>query len=287
MGLLWAPLNCGRPADAERLVREAIPRAERIGNTLGKAIELWVLAGVYVAKGQLEHAERTARESLMLMESSRFGWAFIAELSLGCILLYRGQVEEALSILSNAAARSAPHYSGFAEGLLAWGMTATAMDEAAAARSRAMQYLPHAGKSRGVGTWNTVLSLTEAWGLSGNRQAAARLLAHTEAIAIEWDCSHAGFPVRTAAGIAATCAGDWERAEEHHRAAIARMDAVPYVTAQPIARYWYADMLAERRGPGDVEAADALLQSSIAASDAIGLALYAQLAKRKRAQVIY
>ena len=85
----------------------------------------------------------------------------------------------------------------------------------------------------------------------------------------------------TAAGIAAGCAGNWARAEEHHLAAIARMEAVPYVSAQPIARYWYADMLAERGGLGDIEAAKALLQVSILASDAIGLALYARLARRK------
>jgi hypothetical protein len=63
------------------------------------------------------------------------------------------------------------------------------------------------------------------------------------------------------------------------------MESVPYVTAQPIARYWYADMLAERRGPGDIEAAKALLQASMSASDAIGLALYARLARRRFAQV--
>ena len=93
-----------------------------------------------------------------------------------------------------------------------------------------------------------------------------------------------GFPVLTAAGIAAACAGNWTRAESHHRASIARMEAVPYVTAQPIARYWYADMLAERGGPGDIEAAKALLQASITASDVIGLVLYARLARRRFAQ---
>ena len=57
------------------------------------------------------------------------------------------------------------------------------------------------------------------------------------------------------------------------------MEAVPYITAHPIARYWYADMLAKRGGPRDTEAAKTLLQESIAASDKIGLALYAMLAR--------
>jgi len=63
------------------------------------------------------------------------------------------------------------------------------------------------------------------------------------------------------------------------------MEAVPYVTAQPIARYWYADMLAERSGPGDIEAARAMLRESIAAGDRIGLALYARLARQRLAGI--
>jgi hypothetical protein len=127
--------------------------------------------------------------------------------------------------------------------------------------------------------------MTEALCLGGRREEAGRLQAEAEKIAAEWDCSIFGFPVRSAAGIAAACAGNWTRAEEHHRSAITRMEAVPYVTAQPIARYWYADMLAERGGPGDTEAAKALFQESMAASDAIGLALYARLARRRLAQI--
>jgi len=99
------------------------------------------------------------------------------------------------------------------------------------------------------------------------------------------DCNHLDFLVRTAAGIAAACAGNWMRAKAHHRAAITRMEAVPYLTPQPIARYWYADMLAERGGAGDVEAAKAMLNESITASDKIGLALYARLARQRLARI--
>ena len=63
------------------------------------------------------------------------------------------------------------------------------------------------------------------------------------------------------------------------------MEAVPYVTAQPIARYWYADMLAERGGAEDVGAAKAMLKESIAASDKIDLALYARLARQRLARI--
>jgi hypothetical protein len=284
MGLLWPPLLCGHPAEAESLILEVIPRATRLGHDVAKSLALWVLAGVYLAKGSLESAERAAREALALMQSCRFGWPFVVEVSLGGILLYRDQTEEALSVLTKAAAGSAALYSGFPEGLLAMGMTAAGTEGAANACGAAMQFLPRPGTSRSIGAWNAVLSLTEALCLSGRREEAGRLQAEAEKIAAEWDCNQVGFPVRTAAGIAAACARNWTSAEKHHRASIAHMEAVPYVTAQPIARYWYADMLAERGGPGDIEAAKALLQASITASDAIGLVLYARLARRRLAQ---
>jgi len=41
----------------------------------------------------------------------------------------------------------------------------------------------------------------------------------------------------------------------------------------------------ERGGPGDTEAAKALLQESIAATDVIGLGLYARLARQKLARL--
>jgi serine/threonine protein kinase/tetratricopeptide (TPR) repeat protein len=285
MGLFWPPLLSGRPAEAERLILEAIPRAMRIGFDLAKSLALWVLADVHIAKGDLEKAERAAREALALMESLRFGWRFVVEISLGGILLYRDRTEEAISVLTNAAAGPAELCRGFPEGLLALGMTAAEMPGAANACTAAMRFLPRQGTSRGIGAWNAVLSLTEALCLCGRREEAARLEAEAEKIAAEWDCSHAGFPVRTAAGIAAACAGNWTRAEEHHRAAISRMEAVPYITAQPVARYWYAGMLAARGGPGDIETAKTMLETCIATSDEIGLALYARLARQKLTRI--
>jgi serine/threonine protein kinase/tetratricopeptide (TPR) repeat protein len=284
MGLFWPPLLCGQPAEAERLLLEGLSRAARLGHDPAKGLALWILAGVYVAKGNLEGAERTARGALVSMESCHFAWPFVVEMILGGILLYRDQTGEAVSVLTRAAAATAPIYSGFPEGLLALSMAAADMEGAANACTAAMRFLPRPGTSRSIGAWNAVLSLTEALCLCGRREEAGRLQAEAERIAAEWDYNHVGFPVRTAAGIAAACAGNWARAEEHHRAAIARVEAVPYVTAQPIARYWYADMLAEREGPGDIEAAKALLQASITASDAIGLVLYARLARRMFAQ---
>jgi len=188
--------------------------------------------------------------------------------------------------VGQSSSRPCNGYSGFPEGLLALDMAAAELESAQNACTAVMRFLPRPGTSRSIGAWNAVLTLTEALCLSGRREEAGRLQEAAEKIAAEWDCNHVGFPVRTAAGIAAACAGNWSRAEEHHRAAITRMEAVPYVTAQPIARYWYADMLAERGGAEDAETAKAMLKESIAASDRIGLALYARLARQRLARLV-
>jgi len=286
IGLYSPPLYCGRPAEAERLIHETIRRATQVGHDVAKSCALAALPIVYLAKGDLQGAERAAREALAFGESSHFGWLFIIETSLGGILLYRDRTEEGLSVLTSAASGTKTHFSGFPEGLLALGMAASGRHGTPNACTEAMRFLPRPGASRGTGAWHAVLGLTEALCLSGRREEAGRLQSEAEKIADEWDCNMVGFPVLTAAGIAAACAGNWTRAEAHHRASIARMEAVPYVTAQPIARYWYADMLAERGGPGDIEAAKALLQASITASDAIGLVLYARLARQSLAQIV-
>lgn len=285
LGFYGPPLFCGRPREAERLMLEAIPRAARVGHDGLKADALWLLAAAYIAEGDLESAERTAREGLAFGESFRFPWLFYIETTLAGILLYRDQIEKGLSLFAQAGEAATTFFSGYPQGLLALVLTAGEREGAADACSAAKQFLPRPGNSRGIGAWHAVLTLTEALCLGGRREEAGLLHAETEKIAAEWDCSMYGFPVRTAAGIASACAGNWARAEGHHRAAIARMEAVPYVTAQPIARYWYADMLAGRRGAGDIEAAKALLRESIAASDTIGLALYARLARQSLARI--
>ena len=284
-GLFVPPLFCGQPAEAERLILEALPYFARVGHDDAKFNALCYLACARIAKGDLEGAERTAREALVFGRSHQVGGIFLAESSLAGILLYRDQTAEAFSLLAQATEVPARYYRGFPDGLLAMGMTAVDMEGAAAAVTAAMHFLPRPGMSRGLGAWYAVLSLAEALCLSDRRDEAGRLQAEAERIAAEWDCTALGFPARTAAGITAACAGNWAVAEEHHRAAVARMEVVPYVTSQSIARFWYADMLATRGGPGDIESAKSLLEDTISASETIGLALYGRLSRLRLSRI--
>ena len=50
------------------------PWRRMISAIFARSLAFWVLAEVHVAKGDLERAERAAREALELMESCGFGW---------------------------------------------------------------------------------------------------------------------------------------------------------------------------------------------------------------------
>jgi hypothetical protein len=78
---------------------------------------------------------------------------------------------------------------------------------------------------------------------------------------------------RTAAGIAAACAGEWSRAEEHHRAAIHHADTAPARIFQPVSREWYAAMLSAR---GDMDRAHSMLAEAQTLYETIGMPGYAR-----------
>ena len=91
-----------------------------------------------------------------------------------------------------------------------------------------------------------------------------------------------GYPATSAAGIAAICAGNWTRAEEHLQAAIRQADTAPYRVAQPAARYWYADMLLTRDAPGDSARARNLLGEALAMFGSLGMPVYSRRAAERQ-----
>ena len=80
---------------------------------------------------------------------------------------------------------------------------------------------------------------------------------------------------RTAAGIAAACAGDWSASEQHYLTAIHQSETAPYRVAQPTAREWYATMLLDRNGPGDAPKARGLLREALAMYESMGMPFHA------------
>ena len=285
-GLYEPPLYRGNPIEGERLARESIRQSTRLGADELRQMAMRSLADMRLANGDLADAEQVARDALAFSESIKGGGLmFVVGITLAGVLHLRDRSAEAVPLLEHAVLGRLPFFAGYPESLLALSQTVLGSPDADAAIDFAMKWLPGPGRSRGLGGWYAVSLLIEALRHRNRRQEAARLIEDAERAAAEWDSNHYAFPVRSAAAIAAACAGDWARAEAHHQAAIARMDEVPYVTARPIARYWYADMLIERGGAGDAAAAAGLLEEAILSSDTIGLALYARMGRERLSQL--
>lgn len=279
-GLMYSPLMCGRPLEAIKAAEEIIPIATRVGHNDGLHAVRGLLASTYAALGDLDRAEQVTREAFEFAREARLGYAFASGATLGVIHAYRGRAEEGLPLLRQGTEMGAGFWSAAMEAFLAIGLAAAGHDgRDAEAACRALLHRP--GVSRSLGMWSGVVALAEALALQGRTEEAADLFPDAERAALEWDVLTIGYPVRTAAGIAAAAVGNWARSEEHHRAAIARMDTVGYKLGAAIARIRYADMLLMRRAAGDQAAARELLETGLRQSEALGLVLYERVAREK------
>ena len=112
----------------------------------------------------------------------------------------------------------------------------------------------------------------EGLALLGRLEEAGAMESHAEHVVANGPlCVYSQHLFRTSAGIAAACARNWTRAEEHHRTAIHQADSAQYRVAQPIARSWYAEMLLARDFPGDRERARGLLTEALHLYESLGM----------------
>jgi hypothetical protein len=83
----------------------------------------------------------------------------------------------------------------------------------------------------------------------------------------------------TSAGIAATCGGQWERAQEHFAAAIRQAHELPHRLEQPESRRWLAWMLLDRGADGDRHRARTLLGEAARDYETLGMPRHRALAE--------
>jgi hypothetical protein len=135
---------------------------------------------------------------------------------------------------------------------------------------------PLAGQPNPVGAWLALERSVIGLAFLGKREEVAALRPLTEELVLTgvWAYSYLS-PFRTAAGIAAACAGDWSAAEQHHLTAIHHTDTAPYRISQPTAREWYATMLLGRNGLADAAKARVLLSEALAMYESMGMPFHA------------
>ena len=85
------------------------------------------------------------------------------------------------------------------------------------------------------------------------------------------------------AGIAASCGGQWDAAQEHFETALRQAHELPHRIAQPETRRWYAQMLLDRNSPGDREKARTLLGEATEMYRTIGMPKHLEMVEKMSA----
>jgi hypothetical protein len=207
-------------------------------------------------------------------------WGVKSKVDLANIARIRGRVEEAIEWCARARVAERNHWGGYAHAALALTFAQAGDPRVSQALAHALRYVPRAGQPAPYGRWPTLNLVIEALATAGRTDEAAALHpAVEEMLGLGFAVMWAGQALpRTTAGIAASHARSWARAEEHHRIAVGQADTVELRVCQPIARYWYAEMLRARGGPGDRQRAVALLREVVSLCESLGMPLYARRA---------
>jgi tetratricopeptide (TPR) repeat protein len=138
-----------------------------------------------------------------------------------------------------------------------------------------------AGRANSALSWISAMMAVEALALVSEDDAAAELypvvmdLVGKGTVLRSWDFRL----LETLAGIAASCARDWDAAEGHFRASLRLARELPMRIEEPEARRFYARMLLRRSAEGDT--AEAVHQLQLAEADyvAIGMPAHASLVR--------
>ncbi|MCU1262888.1 MAG: serine/threonine protein kinase [Bryobacterales bacterium] len=282
-----AALWMGRPAESEALIRESIVRAERVGHTNVIWACLGFTVSLYLARGDLAEAERAAAAAVEYGQSISAGWLFSSLVTIGTVAHYRGKFDEACAWFRRGMEMEKRSFmSGMPSAGLFWTLAAQGDPDANTLLAGLLSQLPVTGLPFSVGACCCVPFVIEGLAMLERFEEAGALLPIVEHVVAKGPlCAYSLHLFRTSAGIAAACARNWTRAEEHHHAAIHQADSAPYRVAQPVARSWYAEMLLSRDMQGDRESAHGLLSEALGLYTSLGMEWHAQRAAARLAAI--
>ncbi len=260
----------GRVEEAAALLPGALQAAEKVGHRLSIRANKWTASFLAASRGDLREAEREAENAFSVGETYGLD-NVISDVLRGSLAFLRGNPSDAERWFRYRQDQQSYFFGAKDSSLFA--LLAESQDDRAAQAWRERRWnLPKPGQMNPVGAW--VALEREVVGLAciGMREEAAALRPLTEELIQTGAWVHRNMsPFRTAAGIAAGCAGDWAAAEEHHLTAIRQMDTAPFRPAQPIAREWYARMLLDRNASGDRAKARDLLGEALSMYEAMDM----------------
>jgi tetratricopeptide (TPR) repeat protein len=283
-GDLWSAANvefaclsviyCGSTAEAAADLPGAMQLAEKVGHRNALSAIKWISILLAASRGDLRQAEREAEEAWNFGEQ-HLASNFLSDTMRGTVAYLRGNLSEAERWFRYRQESQTFYFGAKDAGLFA--LLAESHDaRAAQAWTERRWNLPKPGQLNTVGAWIALERSVVGLGSMGMREEAAAWRPLTEELVRTGVWVHRNMsPMRTAAGIAAACAGAWSAAEEHHLIAIHQTDTAPYRVSQPIAREWYAQMLLDRNAAGDRAKARGLLSEVLAMYESMEMPFHA------------
>jgi hypothetical protein len=235
-------------------------------------------------RGDIRQAEREAEEAWNFGEAHQLALHFVTDALRGSLAFLRGNLSEAERWFCYRQEPQTHLFGGKDASLFAlWAESKD--DRAWSAWTERRWNLPQAGQLNSAGEWIALERSVVGLASMGRKEEAAALRPLTEELVRTgvWVSRGVMSPFRTAAGIAAACAGDWSAAEKHHLMAIHQTDTAPYRVSQPMAREWYAAMLLDRNGPGDAAKVRGLLSEALAMYESMGMPFHASRASGRLA----
>jgi tetratricopeptide (TPR) repeat protein len=269
-------LILGRLDDAAKITDQVDSMAARIGQSYLSGRSLMTKAWVNFGKT----AELTEFETIrQVLESDPkvppAFWEVFAEVQLCLLDFFRGDWASALQhaqtsyrLESEISLRGAGTGTFFRQ--MAY---AGDLEGALAILHEKRAWLPRSGQPNTMGSWWMLALVIEGLFVLGEHSEAgelyplARELVDTGAIAV-WPIMRFA---STAAGIAASAAGQWEAAEDHFQLAMQQAESIPHRLEQAEIRRFHAMMLMNRAATGDREIAKTLLAKALETYTRVGM----------------
>ena len=255
------------------------PLAERIGNV--GAVVFYDNAKFLVEWCRTADLDAFEAHAMHVTETwGRAGpWSILGLLFQGITHCLRGDWDQAVELSAERVDDLPEVYAGHFWGNLLEAKAYLGHPDAVDLFEDKKHLLPRAGEPHFNGAWAFALYAVEGLVLLGRRQEAAGLYdVVVEALDDGWKVLLSRF-IPVTAGVAAAAGGKWDLAEEHFQDALKQAHEIPHRLGQVDGRRWYARMLIDRGGSGDVEKARELMTEAIAGYRELGMAGHLKLAE--------
>ena len=269
-------LQLGRMQEADIVNEELKPLAVRIGHfpalSSCRRTSAWT---EFWRQPDLARLEDKIRGDLDAQTESGMNPFFMSAAQLSTAEFLSGKWDQALRHAESAWSREAPRHVQAMNVAVRFRLMAYSGDRegALALMNGHREMIAREGKTNIYGSWMLLLAVIEGLFVLGEREQAAVLyrdaleLIDTGTIFVQILSRF----TRTAAGISAAAARNWNVAEEHFRIGLEQAQALPNRLEHTEIRRFSAMMLLDRAAPGDREKAQTLLRGALESYTQIGM----------------